>query len=68
MRDRYNIESNSIWKNTTHQMTWGELCDDLNILSELVDEADDIIMSQCTEYYQRRWVNIKENVEKKRVW
>ena len=32
-------------------------------LRQLFDEADDIILSQCTSYYQRQWENIKKNIK-----
>ena len=32
-------------------------------LKQLVDEAEDIIVCQCTPYYQRIWESIKKNIE-----
>lgn len=31
-------------------------------LKQLVNEAEDIIICQCTPYYQRIWENIKKNI------
>ena len=32
-------------------------------LKRLFDEADDLILSQCTTYHQRQWENIKKNIK-----
>ena len=32
-------------------------------LKQLVDEAEDIIVCQCTPHYQRKWDNIKKNIK-----
>ena len=33
-------------------------------LKQLLDEAEDIIMCQCTPHYQRQWENIKKNLKR----
>ncbi len=32
-------------------------------LKQLLNEAEDIILCQCTPHYQRQWENIKKNVK-----
>lgn len=39
------------------------LGDENEQLKQLVDEAEDIIVCQCTPYYQRIWENIKKNIK-----
>ena len=33
-------------------------------LKQLLDEAEDIIICQCTPHYQRQWENIKKNLKR----
>lgn len=44
------------------RITYRECVDLLNNLCSLVDEADDIIMSQCIPIHQKQWENHKRRL------
>ena len=41
-----------------------KIYEDNEQLKQLLDEAEDIIMCQCTPHYQRQWENIKKNLKR----